>query len=104
MFTIVILSALFARFLTKIFITACSFFSFNHLMDVIRDLVTQLLQAAGAARQPALAPDPVQHQVQPAPARRNRRRNNNVYKATRKTKRTVTVTTFEEIAINDPQQ
>ena len=101
MFTVLILTALYTRFLAYLATLFWSYLSLLAVMTGAVDLVTRLLAPAAVnARQD---PDPAPHQAVPVPPARRPRRQNNQLKATRKTKQVHTITTFEEIVIQQPQ-
>ena len=102
MFTIIILTIAYTRFIAYIATLLWSYFGFLSVVNSVVDLVTRLFAPAAAiARQD---PDPQPHQAVPAPPVRRPRRQNYQLKATRKTKVVHSVTTFEEIVVHPAPQ
>ena len=98
MFTILILTLLYTRFLAYLATLVWSFLNLLVVMTGCVDLVTRLLAPA-----PAQAAAPARQAPDPAPPARRPRRHNNQLKATRKTKEVHTITTFEEIVVQLPE-
>ena len=98
MFTILILTILYTRFIAYFATLVWSYLCLLAVMTGLVDLVTRLL-----AQAPAQAVAPARQAPDPVPPVRRPRRLNNQLKATRKTKEVHTVTTFEEIVVQLPQ-